>query len=384
MSADSTTATEPDAPRVLVTGAGGTVGAEIVELLLEAGWRVRATALARTPVPAQGKPGVEVLRGDLTDEAFCRELPTGCTAVIHTAAIIDITLDWDALAPLNLDAVRWLYEASREAGCDRFLHFSSASIYAPSEAPHVESDATRPTSPYEETKLRAEQWLETQSDGPDVTVIRPSMIFGPRNKDLAAILPSLPVLSRHFLGIKIGLRGGPVTNWVHGRDVARAAVFLLKRDDTRGEIYNVGDDSRKPFGAMLDDVYAAYGLRPTFRIPLLRIMRPLLKWFFTNTTVLRVLNRLIGGGWNKVVERYGLEPGLRPKVFPDIGLYATSNWIFDSGRLKGLGFEFEFPDCHEGWADTVRWYTEHEWVPAFAEGRPVGHHPAGDRVKAAG
>lgn len=354
--------------RVLVTGAGGAVGSALVPRLLQAGWRVRATALPRTPLNDQGRDGVEVVRGDLTDPAFAPTVVAGCDVVIHCAALIDITLDWATLKPINLDAVKWLYEAARTAGVRRFIQLSSASLYAPGSAPHREDDPLLATSAYEQTKLEAERWLRAQTAGPEVVIVRPSMIYGPRNRDLAAILPALPPLCSTFLKFGIGLSGGPITNWVHAEDVAAAVALLAEHPEAAGGTFNVADLTRKPFGAMLDSVYAAYGITPRIRIPLNLIPKPLLRWLFTNATILRLLNRMIGGGWAKVVERYGLDPQLRPKVFPDIGNYATSNWIFATDRIEALGWRPRFADEREGWRDAVHWYQAHAWVPQLTQG----------------
>lgn len=352
--------------RVLVTGSGGSVGGELVALLLQRGFAVRATVRPGRPAPHPAHPRLEILAGDLTDAAFCDSLTPDCRFVVHTAAVIDVTLPREALEPINLDAVARLRQAALRDGVERFVHLSSASTYAPSPRPLREDSPQLATSAYETTKLEAERLFTTDPAGVPWTILRPSMIYGPRNRDLAAILPALPFLSRHFLGVGIGLSDGPSTNWVHARDVARACLHVLEHPEAAGNIYNVADDSPKPFGAIFDDVWAACGDAPTFRIPLMRWMRPLLYRFFTSAAVLTLLNRLIGGGWRRLAAARGLRGELRPKVFRDIGLYATADWVFDASRLAQTGFRLEFPDPAAGWQDTLSWYRHHGWVPDHA------------------
>src|SRR5277367_3940399 len=66
---------------VLVTGGSGFVGANLVTTLLDRGYQVRSFDRAPSPLPQH--PKLEVLQGDITDEAVCAAAVEGIDTIIH-------------------------------------------------------------------------------------------------------------------------------------------------------------------------------------------------------------------------------------------------------------------------------------------------------------
>lgn len=357
---------------VLVTGAGGCVGAILVDELLNAGHPVMATDRPGAPAPGP-KKGLTWTELDLTRFDRFPELVRGVDAVIHTAAWVDITVPFEKQAPINLYAVRRLYEAAAAEGISRFIHFSSGSLYAAKEGPLTEDDPLRPTSAYELTKLLAEDFLKAQvGQGPSVTILRPALIYGPRGKVLVAPAATFPPLARAFSGWIPGVRGGPRNNLVHALDVARAATQLLTHPQPDGTVFNVASDDVLSGGQLMDVIMKVGGvelleLRIPFPSPLVAAALPLLGY----PAPFELMNRITGALWDRVVERENLEPELAPRVDMEAMAYMTGNVIFDSRRLKRTGFKFRYPTFLEGWTETVRWYRANRWLPSAAAASAV-------------
>jgi nucleoside-diphosphate-sugar epimerase len=352
---------------VLVTGAAGCVGAILVDELLNAGYPVTATDRPGAPTPGPRK-GLTWTELDLARFDRFPELVRGVDAVIHTAAWVDITVPYEKQAPINLYAVRRLYEAAAAEGVSRFIHFSTGSLYAAKDGPLTEDDPLRPTSAYELTKLLAEDFLKAQvGQGPPVTILRPALIYGPRGKVLVAPAATLPPLARPFSGWIPGVRGGPRNNLVHALDVARAAVHLLTHPQPDGSVFNVASDDVLSGGQLMDIIMKVGGvelleLRIPFPSPLVAAALPLLSY----PAPFELMNRIAGALWERVVERENLQPELAPRVDMEAMAYMTGNVIFDSRALKRTGFRFRFPTFLEGWTETVRWYRANRWLPSTA------------------
>jgi nucleoside-diphosphate-sugar epimerase len=361
---------------VLVTGASGTVGGFVVPELVAKGYKVIAVDRpgARFDWTLGDDAPVTIRTGDLTEPSFCREAVAGADAIIHLAGAIDLRLTWEQLSRINVDAVRYLYEAAREHGCRRFVFFSSGSIYRHGKTPTTESAPFAPSSPYERSKVAAEQYLwGLPRTGPEVVVVRPSMIYGPRARFLGAKAAAMPPMLSLFLPWIPRIKGGASVNWIHGEDAARAAAFLLDHPGAAWEAYNVADDTPMAMGELLEVVATCYGLPlgPTIPFPsaLVNAVAPALS---RSEFALGWVSKAFEALWAHVVKREGLTPAISATFDRELLDYATRAVIFDNSKLKRLGFTLKYKSLREGYPEVLKWFQENRWVPVYKAGEERG------------
>ncbi len=352
---------------VLVTGARGTVGNYVVGLAEAAGYRVVANDLtaAGVPVPVRG----EVRPGDLRDEAVRARVMRGVDHVVHTAAQLDAVADPAQFAASNTDVVVRLYEAAEQARVKRFIHMSTAMLYAPRQGRPLDEDATvAPRGPHGLSKHGAEVFLRGRgaSASPAWTILRAAPIYGRRGRHFAAVLLAVGPMLGLGLPFLPRPRGGPPHTLVHAEDVARALLFALRRDQTAGQIYNVADDDPLPFGDRLAETFRAYGLRS---IPAGPLRDGMLEWVarvFSAPGGYQAVDASALLAWRLVVLRHGLKPALRPRLDPEAVTLLDDPLVVDAGRLRALGFSPRFPRFSEGFREVLRWYQAERWVPRYA------------------
>ena len=218
----------PEPMRVLVTGASGHVGRNLVRALLDRGRQVRVF-LNGPDTGLEGLP-IERVQGDVLDPESLRAAMAGVRRVFHLAARISLGGMEPLLWQVNVDGVRNTARAARLAGVERFVHFSSvhAFRFAEGEGPIDERSARcdRPTDiAYDRTKAAGERALREEIDrGLPAVIVNPTGILGPH--DHGSFL-GLGLLSS-FRGLGVAMpRGG--FDWVDVRDVVRTAIAAAER-----------------------------------------------------------------------------------------------------------------------------------------------------------
>lgn len=173
---------------VLVTGAAGHIGGNLVRTLLQRGEHVRV--LVRNSTRALEGLDVERITGDIRDPDAAKRAVAGVDVVFHLAAQISISGDPNGLVrAVNVDGARSIAEAALAAGVARFVHCSSVhafDLYRPAE-PGTTIDETAPRVPdepshfaYDRSKAAGERALrEVMARGLQAVIVHPSGVIGP-------------------------------------------------------------------------------------------------------------------------------------------------------------------------------------------------------------
>ncbi|MFZ1977487.1 MAG: NAD-dependent epimerase/dehydratase family protein [Bacteroidota bacterium] len=235
--------------KVLITGGTGFIGSHTVELFLSKGVAVRC--LVRRHHKSLGwieKKHIEIQRGDLSEPALLDELLHGVDTVIHVAGITKAKTPAEYYAG-NVQSTQNLLDAAvRNGGIQKFCYVSSQTVIGPSPTgiPLTESDPCHPITNYAKSKLEAEHRCHQAMDKIPIVILRPSAVFGPRDKDVLEIYKFVELGIRPVLG-----SSQKTLSIVYGPDLAEAIYQATLSDRTAGETYFVTDPSVFQFSEII-------------------------------------------------------------------------------------------------------------------------------------
>lgn len=252
---------------VLVTGAAGFAGSYLLEHLAREQPEADLVAWARRlPVDVESRPGrwdhIDLTHKEAVRDAIARLRPS---TVYHCAGYPHAAAGWsDTARPLLLNVMltEYLLDALRRTGIRvRVLLIGSATVYGPSDRPHIEDEILAPRTPYALSKLAQEQLglRAGVEDGLDVIVTRPFNHTGPRQlPEFAA-----PSMARQVAMIERGeiapvIRVGNLTarrDLLDVRDVVAAYVALMAKG-APATVYNVASGVARPVSSVLDGLIA--------------------------------------------------------------------------------------------------------------------------------
>ena len=251
--------------RVGIVGGTGFVGGYLTEALLNAGYDVSLLVRPGSETKVRESQRVRMVAGDLQSPDSLGDLVADCAAVIYNVGILrEFPRRGITYETTHYDGAVRTVDAARRAGVSRFLLMSANGV-------------KQPGTPYQETKYRAEQYA--QGSGLDVTVVRPSVIFGdPRGtmefatqlcRDM--VRPPLPAIA--FFSGTSPAKGAVVMSPVHIEDVADAFVAALQDDETIAKTLILGGPETLTWQEMLRRIGAAVGRRKVILPMPLSVMR---------------------------------------------------------------------------------------------------------------
>lgn len=231
--------------RALVTGATGMIGPALVNQLRAENWDVRIL-LRHTVDTALFSEAVDCFRGDIVNLESLRPAMEGVDVVFHLAAKLHLNNPSPNLAQeyrrINVDGAVNVARASLDAGVKRMVHFSSISVYGPSDgaAPFKETSALNPQSLYAETKIQSEEGVRKLFQGSprsSYVILRLAAVYGPR---LQGNYRTLVKAIRHGLFLPVG-DGRNRRTMIYIDDLVQAAILAAVHQGAAGATFNVTD-----------------------------------------------------------------------------------------------------------------------------------------------
>jgi nucleoside-diphosphate-sugar epimerase len=263
--------------RVLVTGGAGTIGSAVVRRLLgDPDFEVRVSD--QRDAPSWMREGCEVHRGDLRVLAEARKAISGCTHVIHLAAIVGGIANFHKL-PHTLTAVNSaLYDAVIQASLDhavaRFVYVSSSMVFErATEFPTTEEhvwEVAMPQSAYGFSKLAGEVYCRALHDefGVPFTICRPFNAYGPGEMpdDEPGIAHAVPDLIRKCLSgrhpLEIFGSGQQTRTLTHVDDIADGVVAAMSSPAGLNEDFNISASEELTVAEIARIIWEACGRDP--------------------------------------------------------------------------------------------------------------------------
>lgn len=289
-------------------------------------------------------PRIHFIELDLDSEERLEEQLIGhdFDYVVHAAGVTKClhTSDFDRV---NYEGTKHLVDVilKLQMPIHRFVYLSSLSIFGAikEQQPYeeiTEHDHPQPNTAYGRSKLRAEAYLDSVGGQLPFIVLRPTGVYGPREKDYFLMAKSI----KQHIDFAVGFKRQDIT-FVYVKDVVQA-VFLSLDRGMSGRKYFLSDGQVYQSTTFSDLIHNELG-RPWW----LRITAPV--W------VLRIVT-FLGERWGRLTKQM---TALNDDKY---NILKQRNWRCDiEPACDELGYHPHYP-LERGVSETIAWYKENHWL----------------------
>ncbi len=325
--------------QILVTGASGFVGGRLVEALLQEGYSVTCLVRKTSNTRMLQKMPVRLVLGDLENRETVRNAVRGIDTVYHLAGAIKAARR-EQYFLINQTGTQHLLEALTETNpaLRRFVFVSSLAAAGPSPEGRglTEKETANPISWYGESKLGAEQEVLKYEDAFRITILRPSAVYGPGDRETLMIFRMINRgwlftpgrFTRHF-------------SLIHVDDLSAALIQAGRQDTPSGEIFFVSRPESYTWEEVGQAIAIAWGRSyRSFAFP---------------GSIARMAG-FAGDMWSFLSGRPATVNSQKIKEL------LQRSWLCDSIKAQtGLGFNPKI-DLESGIRGTLHWYQNNGWL----------------------
>ncbi|MDO5655248.1 MAG: SDR family oxidoreductase [Flavobacteriaceae bacterium] len=256
--------------KVLVTGAAGFIGSNLVEKLLEENYQVTgldnfATGHRKNIEPFLSHPNFQFTEGDIRDLETCKKACKDIDFVLHQAALGSVPRSINDPATsneVNVGGFLNMLIAAKESNVKRFIYAASSSTYGDSKAlPKVEENIGKPLSPYAVTKLVNEVYADVfhKVYGLDTIGLRYFNVFGRRQDPNGAYAAVIPKFVMQFMKYESPVINGDGTysrDFTYIDNVVQMNLRCIQteNEDALNEVYNTAVGDRTTIKDMAEKV----------------------------------------------------------------------------------------------------------------------------------
>lgn len=325
--------------KILVTGATGFIGSHLAELLLKKNYTVRCL-LRKTSNPVWLKDlPVELVYGDLFDMAALRRAVDDVQYVYHSAGLTKAKTEEEYFRGNTL-GTRNLLDTLKEynPGLRRFVLFSSQTAAGPSPTrePINEEVPPHPITTYGRSKLAAEQECQAAGSTIRYTVIRPPVVYGPRDKDVFEFFRTVSRGIQPMAGFN-----QKFVSMVHVADLIRGTVMAAESEKAAGQVYFISSKE-------------VYGWKEIGEITRRALGRSVLRVRVPEPGIYAI------AAVAELMAKFSSKAALIN--FEKARDMVQNYWTCDASKAKrDFGYEQEIP-IEQGIPETVEWYKSVKWL----------------------
>jgi nucleoside-diphosphate-sugar epimerase len=247
-------------PLALVTGASGFIGSHLVDELISRGYRVRCFVRPSSSLDWLNTHEVEMCRGTFdSHDVLCRAMD-GVNVVFHVGGTVRSVIPGD-FDRINTQGTRQVAEAVKDSGVNisRFIYISSLSAGGAVQDPKrplTESDIPRPVSAYGKSKYDAEHLLKKEYTFLPVTIIRPPLVFGPRDRSTFFVIQ---LMLKKLCPLPLRIREMSV---IFVKDLVRGIADAAECPEAENKTYFLADKRSYSLQVFLAEVTRHLGKEP--------------------------------------------------------------------------------------------------------------------------